>query len=175
MGLVVGVDPGASGALALLDPSKVIQGVPVLLEAETVPSIREKIGSRRSGVIAAYEVGDMLHGWQTKHGELIARAAIERVHTMPGDFAPQAFAFGRSLGKIEGVLEAMGVVIDSVPVAVWRQRVGVRRRKEDEDAKVLKRLSRERACELWPEAAEKFKRVKDSDRAEAALIGVAIC
>ena len=80
---------------------------------------------------------------------------------MPKDGAVQAFAFGKATGGVLGVLAGLEVPTLEVRPAVWKVLMGV---------PADKNTSRAMAQKLFPRYAEKFKRVKDDGRAEAALM-----
>lgn len=173
---VVGIDPGAKGAIALLDARTKDDGVPRLLDVQTIPTQVFLIGGRKSLVVDGLKLAQLVWGWERAHDIIITHGAVERVAAMPADHAPQAFAFGRSLGSVSGVIQAQGIDLQFVPVATWRQIVGVPRALSDENRrKEIKALCRKRAAELWPTEATRFRRVKDADAAEAAMIALSIC
>jgi crossover junction endodeoxyribonuclease RuvC len=74
------------------------------------------------------------------------RAVIEQVSAMPGNGVSGMFRFGQSVGTIAGVVGALGL-----PVA-W--------------------VSPSKSIETWPDKAALFARVKDHNRAEAALLAL---
>lgn len=175
---VVGIDPGAKGAIALLDASnRDASGVPELMAVEAIPTSIMLIGGRKSPVVDGLKLAQLLWSWEREHRLTIAKGAVERVAAMPNDRAPQAFAFGRSLGAVSAVVQAQGIAVEFVPVSVWRQTVGVPKIQDDtgERRKLIKAVCRKRAQELWPRHADWFKRVKDTDAAEAAMIALSIC
>lgn len=140
--LVLGVDPGATGAIAALDA---VTGV--LMWVEDMPS--------HEGVVSAPLAADLLDSWP------IMTAWVENVHSMPKQGVSSSFKFGRAFGTIVGVLGGARVPVEYVTPAVWKKQA---RLSKDKGA------SRRAACELWPDRSDLFKRVKDADRAEAALI-----
>jgi crossover junction endodeoxyribonuclease RuvC len=86
---------------------------------------------------------------------------VEQVHAMPRQGVSSTFSFGKACGMIEGVVAARGLPIAWVTPQRWKKAMGVTADKNS---------SRQLAINLWPNEAELFKRVKDADRAEAALI-----
>lgn len=165
---VIGVDPGASGAIALLAENG---RVPELVTARTLPTEAVKIGKRTSKVLDGMALALLLPEWELLHDVVIVKGVCEQVASMPRDRAPQAFAFGRSYGAVVAAIQATRTAVDLVPPPVWRQGAGVPR-VETGDRKALKAAARKRATELWPEQADLFRRAKDADVAEAALIGL---
>lgn len=173
---VLGIDPGATGAIVLLSYRG--GGVPVLLAVSQLPTHAVEIGKRTSKTLDAAALAMMLGEWEHEHGLRITRAIVERVGAMPKDKSPQAFAFGRSYGAVIAALEVLGIFTTTVSPAKWREAVGVARNTRDENAddaahrRKIKTSARKRAAQLWPEKADWFRRVKDADAAEAALIGL---
>lgn len=148
MTLLIAVDPGASGAVAILKDRE-------LVDVFDMPEHEGLV----SGVLLA-------HRLEKHHAFSFATASaawIERVSAMPGQGVSSTFKFGRALGVVEGVLGAMRIPLHYVTPAKWKADAGLSKDKS---------ASRRKACETWPEMAEHFARVKDDGRAEAALIGL---
>lgn len=140
---VLGVDPGASGALAFLTMEGGISDI------EDMPVIGGRVNaSLMSNLILAYGP--------------IRMAVIEDVHSMPKQGVTSAFKFGMSFGTVLGVLGAFQVPMTFVQPSVWKKRWGL----IGQD----KNVSRRRATEQWPSHSDFFKLVKHDGRAEAALI-----
>lgn len=154
---VLGVDPGASGALAVLD-MKMSQ--PAVVELRDMPTLPVQRGERVIRVVNGALLAELLGLWA------VDVAWLEQVASGPKDGAPQAFSFGRSVGVVEGVLAALRVPVNYFLPVQWRGRVGLR-------AGQLKDHSRLRATQLWPSRAAEFQRAKDDGRAEACLIALA--
>jgi len=85
---------------------------------------------------------------------------LEQVNSF-GQGRTSAFNFGQGFGVIKGVLAALHIPYHMVTPMKWKKHYGLNR---DKDA------SRILATRMWPKEASMFKRKKDSDRAEAALI-----
>jgi hypothetical protein len=88
-------------------------------------------------------------------------AYVEKPASRPGQSVVAMFGFGRSLGVVEGVLAALNIPVTYVAPATWTRAMG---KPHGKDA------SRHRAMELFPDHQQRFKRVMDDGRAEAALI-----
>lgn len=149
MSRILGIDPGASGALVCLctDTQK--------LEIFDTPTVTIKRGTRQVRQVNAYLLTEIVR-------ELRAdRAVVEAVHAMPGQGVSSMFAFGRALGVIEGVLAGLNVPITLVPPAEWTKVMRVKGGKDG---------ARNRAMEIYPLYAGQFARVKDDGRADATLL-----
>ena len=147
MRVLVGIDPGASGAIAWLSDAG------HLIEVLDLPV--QKVRGRT--VLMPAVLASMVKQRRPVH------AYLERVATRPGEGHVGAFSFGRGYGQIEGVLAALDVAVTHVTPAEWKR---TQRIPADKGA------ARARAAQLWPGLAGTFARVKDDGRAEAALIGL---
>lgn len=147
--MVLGVDPGLTGALAFFDPD---MGLLMVRDMPTVEVVRN--GKKKNEVSP-----QMLASIIREHP--VARAMIERVGAMPGQGVTSVFSFGRSFGIVEGVLAALELSTTIIPPQTWQKAVNLRGGKDG---------SRARAAELFPRDAGLFARKKDDGRADAALI-----
>ena len=149
MTMLVGIDPGASGAVAWITDSG------HLIEVADLPV--QKVSGRT--VLMPAVLASMLAAESRRP----VHAYLERVGSRPGEGHVGAFAFGRSFGMLEGVLAAMGIAVTLVTPGEWKR---AQRIPADKGA------ARARAAQLWPGLAGTFARVKDDGRAEAALIAL---
>jgi crossover junction endodeoxyribonuclease RuvC len=149
MSRVLGADPGASGALCLLDTDT------GEIEVVDMPTVVIKRGTRQVRQVNAYLLTDLVKGLEP------GRAIVEAVHAMPGQGVSSMFAFGRALGVIEGVLAGLKISTTLVAPAEWTKAMRVKGGKDG---------ARNRAIELYPQSAHLFARVKDDGRADACLI-----
>ena len=91
----IGIDPGKSGALAVLLPDGTIQTVPF-----SAASYREVLR--------------ILNDQDTM-------CCLEKVGAMPGQGVVSMFNFGHNLGFIEGLLQANGIPYQMVPPQTWKK------------------------------------------------------
>lgn len=109
--LYIGIDPGKSGALAILD-GETVSVYPFDEDAY----IRElKIASLQSCV-----------------------CCLERVGAMPGQGVTSMFSFGANFGFIQGVLRAFHIPFELVTPQKWKKEFGVSGK--NESVTVCKRL-----------------------------------
>jgi crossover junction endodeoxyribonuclease RuvC len=146
--LYLGVDPGLTGAMALVDASGAFHSV------EDIPVMARGKGRVKHEVDPA-GLARLLR----PHAASIKLAVVEQVSSMPGQGVASVFSMGHSLGCIVGVLQALGVPLRLVPASVWKRKAGV---------SADKNLARSEAIRLWPGAP--LDRVKDHNRAEALLL-----
>jgi crossover junction endodeoxyribonuclease RuvC len=143
---VVGIDPGLSGAVAVLSPEGNIERL------EDLPIIRDGRLSWIDGGALQSILIDSLVGRP-------ARAIIERVGAMPKQGIASAFNFGCGFGSILSVLQARHLRIEFVTAQVWKRAVGL---SSDKHASLYK------ARLLFPGA--ELDLVKHEGRAEALLL-----
>lgn len=93
--LIIGVDIGASGALAFIDESG------ELIAVADMPILADCPAGRRA--VNPALLADIIGRCSA------SRSFVEFVGARPGEGAVKAFAFGRSRGVIEGVLAALSV------------------------------------------------------------------
>ena len=144
MTVVMGVDPGISGAVAFYFPI-----APARISVDDVPVA--------GGEINCSDLARMIR----IHRPTLA--VIERAQAMPKNGAVSMFNYGRAYGDVRGVIAAMEVPLHFVTPATWKKYFGLSSDKEK---------SRERANRMFPSASESFRRAKDHGRAEAALIAL---
>jgi crossover junction endodeoxyribonuclease RuvC len=142
--ITVGIDPGLTGAVALVDHNG------QLIDAYDLPVIGKHINAAE---LASYE------GWRSEPHRF--RAVIEQVASRPGQSSVATFTFAHGVGTIEATFAVLGVPLTRVTPARWKKHYGLGKDKND---------SRRKATELWPTRSALFARAKDDGRAEAALI-----
>jgi crossover junction endodeoxyribonuclease RuvC len=150
--VVVGIDPGAHGAISVLTE------VGQLLGVFDMPSTAEANGRIATNAPLLAGILARMH----------ARAAFcEFVGARPTDAKVAAFSFGRARGVIEGVCGALSLPVVFIAPPVWKRLAAIPPGAENKD------LARTRAIARWPAHAELFRRKCDVDRAESCLIALA--
>ena len=148
MNRILGVDPGCSGGLVIL-----LGGKPI--EWMRMPTM--KVG-KTSVVNVPQVVREMLGSSGIKH------AYIEQVHSMTKQGVTSTATFMRSVGAIEGAVQALGIPMTHVTPQTWKKRAGLIGK--DKDA------ARSRAIQLWPEWGALGKKGEGQALADAALIAL---
>ena len=146
--LYLGIDPGLTGALALLNSDGSMHSV------EDLPVMARGKGRVKHEIDPA-----ALARLLRSHTADIKLAVVEQVGSMPGQGVASVFSMGHTLGCIVGVVQALGIPLHLVPPAVWKKRAGI---------SADKNLARSEAIRLWPAAP--LDRIKDHNRAEALLL-----
>ena len=131
---ICGIDPGANGAIAILD-SKNPDSVALLdLKKTTINNI---------------------YNWL--HSQLRFRGSqiwVEDIHSMYGMSAKSNFSFGRNLGSILAIIELLkGIPPKTVTPKVWQKYVGVTAK-----GKAIKKQVAKIAQYLYPQAELHGKR-----------------
>ena len=150
---VLGVDIGATGAIALLNDDG------ALVDVWDMPTLQDGPKNRRT--VNAPLLAEIVY---KSHA---TRAYVERVGPRPMEGAVGAFAFGDAKGVVRGCLAAAAIPTIFITPVQWKRIVGV------PPGKNMKDLARSNAINRWPSLAAKFARKMDDGRAEAALIGLA--
>lgn len=142
---VVGIDPGITGALALIHGGKLeaICDMPV-----------------DAGRVSGSEVRAILLDWA--HDTEIYSVVVEDTQPMPKNGSIASFKLGLNTGICLGVVQALGLPLRRARPVDWKRSQGLIGKD--------KSASRGLACELWPDHSVDFRLVKHDGRAEAALI-----
>lgn len=168
MTVLLGVDPGVSGALAWFDGRAIVH-------IADMPTVAVQRGDGQRERVNCALLADLLRS------RPVTEACVERVSPRPGkkdkdgrtivhgDTPMTAGYLMQAFGNVEGVLATLGIAVTFVDPQVWRRGMGVSL-PSGASRTERKEASRLRALELFPGAAEWFRRKKDSDRAEAALV-----
>ena len=150
MSVHLGIDPGLTGAVALLTgpTAQTVRDMPVVTDG-------------RSSTVSATLLADLLRELTQTLPER-PTVFIERVASMPKQGVASTFSFGKSAGIVEGVVGALGLPYRLVTPGVWKRRANLIGKPKD--------ASRALAITLYPEMAPRLTRKKDNGRAEALLI-----
>lgn len=142
----IGIDPGASGAIVIMDACW------MLIEWAAMPTQRIGTATR----VNAPALAAMLQDFDAAH------AYVEQVASRPGQGVASMFSFGHSAGVAMGVLGALQITTTMVTPQSWKKRAGLIG--QDKDA------ARSRAIQLWPDWRALDLKGKGQALADAALI-----
>ena len=117
MSLFIGIDPGKSGAMAIVS-------------TDTQPFVRVVPFDER-------EYAEVLR-FHTQYDD-VCGCIVERVNAMPGQGVSSMFSFGTNYGFIQGLLTAYNIPYELVMPRVWKKEFGVTSDKNTSIA-VAKRL-----------------------------------
>ncbi len=147
---IIGIDPGQTGALAVLQDGK----VSALLDMPTSARLHGK-GQQVDG----YTLSTWLLE-QTASNDV--QVLLEAVSAMPGNGASSMFRFGESVGVVLGVCGALQLPIKWIRPVDWKRRAGLISKPKD--------AARTLAIQLHPEVSDCLIRKKDVGRADAICI-----
>jgi Holliday junction resolvasome RuvABC endonuclease subunit len=154
--LIVGIDPGLDGAIAVLNQDGELISVhdaPVLTVKRAKGSKRVYLPTQMHAIASAI----------TDAGR-VRLCGIEHVHVMPKNGALSAFSLGMSLGLWEMNAVAHGWPVEWVDPAKWKRLMLQAGSGNDKQASVL------RAQQICPASAQHLTLKKHDGRAEAILI-----
>ena len=147
---IIGIDPGLSGGIAILDDLKIFDlfDMPIMSEgkknknqlnsAQLVNIIKKHIISANTFVI------------------------VEQVSAMPGQGVTSMFNFGQTFGSIKGICAALNLPIFYVRPAKWKKHFELINSSKD--------ASRTKVIEMYPSISDRLSRKKDVNKADAILI-----
>ena len=148
---IIGIDPGLSGAIAILENNKVLDlfDMPVMSEG------KKNKRQLNSAHLSQYIEKNTLDASKTI-------VVVEQVNAMPGQGVTSMFNFGQTFGAIKGISAALKLPIFFVRPSKWK--------KHFELLKSSKDASRTKAIEMYPSLADKLSRKKDVNKSDAILI-----
>jgi crossover junction endodeoxyribonuclease RuvC len=159
--IVLGIDPGITGGLAWVSWDGKHRRVFDAPRAASATSTNRKYDQpAMAALLKRLIIRD--DGSRRR-----AVAAMELVHTMPGDGAMGSFSFGFGFALWQGILTTLDVPIDFVDPRRWQKEMGM---EPTSDRYQRKKNSRIAAMKFFPEMGELFRRVKDDGRAEALIM-----
>jgi crossover junction endodeoxyribonuclease RuvC len=173
--LVIGIDPGISGAIAALAHTD--KG-PKFWRVESMPIELKKSGKRQVDVDALRVIFSTL--WEdvqkAQRDDSYMHFLIEQVSAMPGQGVSGMFSLGDSFGCVRAMAATFGEVSMVTPQQ-WKSAMGVTVDKETREregknatAKMLKHMTLTMARRVYPAARPYLQRKKDEGRAEAILL-----
>jgi Holliday junction resolvasome RuvABC endonuclease subunit len=143
---VLGIDPGAAGALALVEGHA--------CSIHDMPSLSVRRGRSDKDEIDGWALLALLR-------ELRPDVAyLEQVGGIEGQSASSAFNFGRAAGAPEYLLMGLGVRLLRVPPTRWKKALRIKGGKDDARIEAMRR---------FPALAAEFRK-RRPDFSEAALI-----
>lgn len=153
MQFIIGVDPGAAGAIAI------IESTGKLVHVFDMPSVEVVVGGKAKRRVSP----EMLAAELRLYANQGAVAYVEQVGAMPGQGVSSMFAFGQAFGIVLGVMAGLAIPTQTVTPGKWKKDLKLNGGKD---------AARAKAAQVWPAHAGEFKRVKDDGKAEAGLIAI---
>lgn len=106
----VGIDPGATGAMCILHEDNSIEFID--FKTNKLKGYIQKLVSEIAGPMGLDNLPQM--------------AAVEKVHSMPGQGVKSVFSFGQRLGELEGMLQTLDLGYDQIRPVAWQKACGVK-------------------------------------------------
>ena len=151
--LVIGIDPGISGAICFFHKGKV-------LDVIDMPVMND--GKKNKRQLNASQIFNEMSEVQQKYNNEKICVVIEQVSAMPGQGVTSMFNFGQSFGALKGICAAMQLPMYFVRPAKWKKYFNL--------IKSEKQASRTKAIEIFPQISNKLSKKKDLNKADDILI-----
>lgn len=152
MAVYAGIDPGFTGALAIINERGQV------LEVTDAPMLKHV---RKMDRVAVREICERIAKLRPD------RLAIEQVHGMPGDGGAAAFKFGEGYEVWKSALYYAGIEPMELSPMKWKARLCLPGKRTNYQSK---KLSVMRARELFPDCFDHLRYWNSDGRAEAMLI-----
>ena len=148
---IIGIDPGLSGAIAILEDNKVLSifDMPVMAE-----------GKKNKRQLNSAQLVDIIKE-NIKINDDIA-IVVEQVNAMPGQGVTSMFNFGQTFGAIKGVCAALKLPIFFVRPSKWKKHFDLLNSSKDS--------SRTKVIEMYPSLSNQLTKKKDVNKSDAILI-----
>ena len=148
---IIGIDPGLSGAMAILENKKVLKifDMPVMSEGK---KNKRQLNSAQLVNIVKENINN---------NEEIA-VVVEQVNAMPGQGVTSMFNFGQTFGAIKGVCAALRLPIYFVRPSKWKKHFELINSSKD--------ASRTKVIEMYPYLSNQLSKKKDVNKSDAILI-----
>ena len=148
---IIGIDPGLSGAIAILEDKKVLSifDMPVMAE-----------GKKNKRQLNSAQLVDIIKE-NIKINDDIA-VVVEQVNAMPGQGVTSMFNFGQTFGAIKGVCAALKLPIFFVRPSKWKKHFDLLNSSKDS--------SRTKVIEMYPSLSNQLTKKKDVNKSDAILI-----
>jgi len=151
--LIIGIDPGISGAICFFEDGQVKEIIDMPVMADGKKNKRQINGPQ-----VYNEILKRINKFQKK--DIIV--VIEQVSAMPGQGVTSMFNFGQSFGVLKGICSAMQLSMFFIRPAKWKKYFGLIKTEKD--------ASRTKVIEIFPYISSELSRKKDSNKADAVLI-----
>ena len=148
---IIGIDPGLSGGIAVLENNKVLN----IFDMPVMPEGKKNKRQLNSAQLVA------LIKENTNTNEDVA-VIVEQVNAMPGQGVTSMFNFGQTFGAIKGVCAALDLPIFFVRPSKWKKHFELINSSKDS--------SRTKAIEMYPSLSKHLSKKKDVNKSDAILI-----
>ena len=148
---IIGIDPGLSGGIAILDDLKIfdIYDMPIMPE-----------GKKNKNQLNSAQLVNIIKKNLIPNGDTFL--IVEQVSAMPGQGVTTMFNFGQTFGSIKGICAALNLPIFFVRPAKWKKHFDLINSSKD--------ASRTKVIEMYPSISSRLSKKKDVNKADAILI-----
>jgi len=148
---IIGIDPGLSGGIAILDDLKIfdIYDMPIMSE-----------GKKNKNQLNSAQLVNIIRKNLIPNGNTFL--IVEQVSAMPGQGVTSMFNFGQTFGSIKGICAALNLPIFFVRPAKWKKHFDLINSSKD--------ASRTKVIEMYPSISPRLSKKKDVNKADAILI-----
>tara|TARA_B100000886_G_scaffold339200_1_gene303943 strand:+ start:975 stop:1466 length:492 start_codon:yes stop_codon:yes gene_type:complete len=148
---ILGIDPGLSGAIAILENKKVLSlfDMPVMAE-----------GKKNKKQLNSAHLANIIRDNITDSDE--KAVVVEQVNAMPGQGVTSMFNFGQTFGAIKGICAALNLPIFFVRPSKWKKYFELINSSKDS--------SRTKVIEMYPSLSSQLTKKKDVNKSDAILI-----
>ncbi len=148
---IIGIDPGLSGGIAILDDLKIfdIYDMPIMSE-----------GKKNKNQLNSAQLVNIIRKNLIPNGDTFL--IVEQVSAMPGQGDTSMFNFGQTFGSIKGICAALNLPIFFVRPAKWKKHFDLINSSKD--------ASRTKVIEMYPSISPRLSKKKDVNKADAILI-----
>ncbi len=151
--IIIGIDPGISGAICFFSCGKVLNVI-------DMPTMAD--GKKNKKQVNGRQVFNEIKTLKNNFPKENIIAVLEQVSAMPGQGVTSMFNFGQSFGIIKGICSAMEIPIFYTRPAKWKKYFNLINSQKD--------ASRTKVIEMFPEISQKLSKKKDNNKADAILI-----
>ena len=148
---IVGIDPGLSGAIAILENKKVLSLFDMPIMAE---------GKKNKRQLNSAQLVNIIKESVNLNDEIAV--VVEQVNAMPGQGVTSMFNFGQTFGAIKGVCAALNLPIFFVRPSKWKKYFELINSSKDS--------SRTKVIEMYPSLSSQLAKKKDVNKSDAILI-----
>ena len=148
---IIGIDPGLSGGIAVLDDLKIfdIYDMPIMSE-----------GKKNKNQLNSAQLVNIIKKNIISNEDTFL--IVEQVSAMPGQGVTSMFNFGQTFGSIKGICAALNLPIFFVRPAKWKKHFDLINSSKD--------ASRTKVIEMYPSISPRLTKKKDVNKADAILI-----
>ena len=148
---IIGIDPGLSGAIAVMHDKKVINMYDMPVMAEGKKNKRQLNSSQLVNIIK-----------ENINEDEDTIVVVEQVNAMPGQGVTSMFNFGQTFGAIKGVCAALRLPIFFVRPSKWKKHFELINSSKD--------ASRTKVIEMYPALSSQLAKKRDVNKSDAVLI-----